>query len=324
MSKLIRREFLKLTAAAGAASALPFESWAADYPTRPVRLIVGFPAATATDVVARIIANALGPKLGQQVVVENRPGAGSNIGAQTVARAAPDGYELLGMTISNVVNATLYKDLSFDIVKDFEPVVATFKAPLVLVVSPNLGIKTVPELIAYAKAHPGKLNYASFGNGSAPHINGELFRMMTGTNMVHVPYRGNPVPDLLAGQVQLMIAPIPVVVGQIRAGKLPALAVTSLESSAALPGVPPMAKYLPGYDTSIWHGIEAPKGTPKAIIDKLNTQINAVLADPAIKARFADNGGAPIGGTPADLAALIASEKKKWAKVIEAAHITAK
>jgi tripartite-type tricarboxylate transporter receptor subunit TctC len=190
-----------------------------------------------------------------------------------------------------------------------------------MVVSPSFSAKTVPELIAYAKAHPGKINYASFGNGSAPHINGELFKLKAGVDMVHVPYRGNPVPDLLAGQVQVLIAPLPVVIGQITAGKLPALAVTSATRSGALPDVPPLADFLPGYDTSIWHGIAAPKDTPADIINKLNKGINAVLTDPRIKERFAENGGVPIGGSPADLAKLIADEKKKWGEVIRAANI---
>ncbi len=320
--KLHRRKFLHVAAGASLLGAGPWRAWAQSYPSRPVRILVGFPAASATDVVARLIAQSLSERLGQQFVVENRPGAGSNIAAEAVVHAAPDGYTLLAMTITNTVNATLYRDLNFDITRDIAPVVATFKSPLVLVVSPTLGIKTVPDLIAYAKAHPGKINYASFGNGSAPHINGELFKMKAGIDMVHVPYRGNPVPDLLAGQVQVLIAPMPVVIGQIRAGKLPALAVTSATPSSALPDVPPLANFVPGYDTAIWHGIAAPKNTPADIIDTLNKDINAVLGEDRIKERFAENGGVPIGGSPADLAKLIVSEKQKWGEVIQAAKIT--
>lgn len=320
--ELPRRKFLYAAAGAAVFPAITAGAWAQTYPSRPVRILVGFPAASATDVVARLIAQALSEREGQQFIVENRPGAGSNIAADAVVHATPDGYTLLAMTITNAVNATLYRELNFDITRDVAPIVPTFKSPLVMVVSPALGIKSVPELIAYAKAHPGKINYASFGNGSAPHINGELFKMKAGVDMVHVPYRGNPVADLLAGQVQVLIAPMPVVIGQIRAGKLPALAVTSATRSSALPDVPTLADFVPGYDTTIWHGIAAPKNTPADIVDKLNKDINAVLADAKIKERFADNGGVPIGGSPADLAKLIASEKQKWGDVIRAANIT--
>ncbi len=317
-----RRRLLALAAGTAVLPLLSHPSWALDYPTRTVRILVGFPAASATDVVARLIAQALSARLGRQFVVENRPGAGSNIAADAVVHAAPDGYTLLAMTVTNTVNATLYPHLDFDITRDVAPVAITFKSPLVLTVSPTLAIKTVPELIAYGKAHPGKLNFASFGNGSAPHINGALFKMKTGIDMVHVPYRGSPVPDLIAGRVQVLIAPMPVVIAQVRSGKLVALAVTSATPSAALPGVPPLGKFVPGYDTAIWHGIVAPKNTPTDIVDKLNKEIDAVLAEPSIKASFAKYGGVPMGGAPADLARLIASEKQKWATVIERAHIT--
>jgi len=320
--RLPRRKVLHLAAGAVALPAVSRGALALDYPSRPVKILVGFPAASATDVVARLIAHSLSERIGQQFIVENRPGAGSNIAAETVVHAAPDGYTLLAMTITNTVNATLYRELNFDITRDIAPIVPTFKSPLVMVVSPVLGIKTVTELIAYAKAHPGKINYASFGNGSAPHINGELFKMKAGIDMVHVPYRGSPVPDLLAGQVQVLIAPMPVVIGQIRAGKLPALAVTSAARSSALPEVPPLADFVPGYDTTIWHGIAAPRNTPVDVVSELNKEINAVLADPAIKVRFAENGGVPIGGSPADLAKLISNEKQKWAAVVQAANIT--
>lgn len=320
--KLHRRKFFSAAAAAAVLPAIAGGAWAQSYPSRPVRILVGFPAASATDVVARLIAQAMSEREGQQFIVENRPGAGSNIAADAVVHATPDGYTLLAMTITNAVNATLYRDIKFDITRDIAPVVATFKSPLVMVVSPTLGIKTVPELIDYAKAHPGKINYASFGNGSAPHINGELFKMKAGLDMVHVPYRGNPVADLLAGHVQVLIAPMPVVIGQVRAGKLPALAVTTATRSSALPDVPPLAEFVPGYDTTIWHGIAAPKGTPADLIAKLNKDLNAVLGAATIKERFADNGGVPIGGSPDDLARLIASEKQKWGDVIRSAKIT--
>ena len=318
---LLRRQFLQL---AGAAAALPLLSTfarAQGYPTRTVRLVVGFPPGSATDIIARIIAQPLSQRLGQQVIVDNRPGAGSNIAAETVARAAPDGYTLLAMTITNAVNETLYQGLGFDFARDIVPVVGTFQSPNVLAVNPSVPAKTLPEFIAYAKANPGKINFASFGIGSAPHMNGELFEMMTGVKMVHVPYRGSPVPDLLSGQVQCIFSPMPVTIGYIRSGKLRALAVTSAKPSDALPGVPPVAKFVPGFDAGIWHGIGVPKGTPPEIIAKLNKEINVVLDDPKTKAQFAKVGGTAIGGSSAAFGKFVTSEIAKWGKVIKTAHI---
>ncbi len=319
--KLRRRQFLYLTAAAAALPGVARLAWAQTYPTRPVRIVVGFPAASATDIVARLIAQSLSERIGQQVIVDNKPGAGSNIAAEVVAKADPDGYTLLAMTVTNAVNATLYDNLNFDIVRDIVPIVGTFRSPNVMAVNPAVPAKTLPEFIAYAKANPGKINYASFGYGSAPNVNGELFKMMAGVDLVHVPYRGNPVPDLLSGQVQVIFSPMPVTIEQIRAGKLRALAVTGATRSEALPDVPTVGDFVPGFEAYIWHGIGAPKGTPDAIVEKLNKEINAVLADPKIKARFADVGGTPIGGSPADFAKLIAEEIAKWGKVVQAAKI---
>jgi len=318
---LLRRRFLQLAGAAALLPAVARRARAADYPTHPIRLIVGFPPGSATDIVARIIAQPLSERLGQQVVVENRPGAGSNLGAETVAKSAPDGYTLLAMTITNAVNETFYQGLNFDFATDIVPVIGTFQSPNVLAVNPQVPAKTLAELIAYAKANPGKLNYASFGIGSAPHMNGELFDIMTGVQMVHVPYKSSPVPDLLSGQVQLIFSPMPVTIGQIRAGQLRALAVTSAKRSDALPDVPTVAETVPGFDAGIWHGIGAPKGTPPEIIAKLNKEINAVLADPKTKEQFAKYGGSPIGGTPDDFHKFIAAEIAKWAKVIKTANI---
>jgi tripartite-type tricarboxylate transporter receptor subunit TctC len=291
------------------------------YPTRPVRIVVGFPGGAATDIVARLISDPLSQRLGQQVIVDNRPGAGSNIGADVVAHATPDGYTLLAMTVTNAVNATLYERLNFDIVRDLAPVVGTFRSPLVMVVTPSLPAKTLAEFIAYAKANPGKINYASLGPGSAPHVNGELFKMMTGVNLVHVPYRSNPMADLLGGQVQMFFSPVPLVIGYIKAGTVRALAVSGAKRVEALPDVPTVAEVVPGYETYIWHGIAAPKATPPDIVEKLNSEINAVLATPEMKDKFAAQGGTPLGGSSADLAKFIGGEIDKWGKVVKAANI---
>jgi tripartite-type tricarboxylate transporter receptor subunit TctC len=321
MKKLQRRRFLQL---AGAAAALPAASrfaWAQSYPTRTVRIVVGFPPGSATDIDMRLIAAPLGQKLGQEVIVDNRPGAGSNLAAETVARAAPDGYTLLAMTITNAVNATYYETLAFDITRDIVPVIGTFQSPNVLAVNPSVPAKMLPEFIAYAKANPGKINFASFGAGSAPHMNGELFKIMAGVNMVHVPYRGSPVPDLLSGQVQAIFSPMPVTIALIRADKLRALAVTSAKRSDALPGVPTIAEFVPGFEAGIWHGIGAPKGTPPDVIGKLNKEINAILADPKTKEEFAKIGGTAIGGTAEEYGKFVAAEIEKWGKVIKTANI---
>jgi tripartite-type tricarboxylate transporter receptor subunit TctC len=253
--------------------------------------------------------------------VENHPGAATNIAAEEVVKAVPDGYTLLAMTVTNAVNATLYNNLKFNIVHDLAPVVATFQSPNVLVVTPTLPVKTVPEFIAYAKANTGKINYASAGYGTAPNMNAELFKMMAGVDLVHVPYSGSLLPDLLSGQVQCSFVPIPLAIANIRAGKLRALAVTSATRSDALPDVPVMTEFVPGFEASIWHGIGAPKKTPVAIINTLNHQINTVLADPKVKERFADVGGTPLGGSPADFHKLITDEIAKWGKVIRTANI---
>jgi tripartite-type tricarboxylate transporter receptor subunit TctC len=318
---LLRRQFLQLAGAVAMLPALSAIGRAQAYPTRPVRLIIGFPPGSATDIVARVMAQPLTERLGQQIVVDNRPGAGSNVAAEVVARAAPDGYTLLAMTITNAVNETLYQDLNFDFAKDIVPVVGTFQSPNVLAVNPSVPAKTLPEFIAYAKANPDKINYASFGIGSAPHMNGELFDMMAGVKMVHVPYRSSPMPDLLSGQVQAIFSPMPVTIAQIRAGNLRALAVTSDKRSEALPDVPTVAEFVPGFKAGIWHGIGAPKGTPTEIIAKLNKEINAVLDDPKTKEQFAKYGGVPIGGSPDAFAKFIAEEIAKWGNVIKTANI---
>jgi tripartite-type tricarboxylate transporter receptor subunit TctC len=317
--KLPRRRFLRLAAGAAALPAVSRIAWAQTYPSRPVRSIVGFGAGTAADVVARLIGQWLSERLGQPFVVENRPGAGSNMGAQAVVRAPADGYTLLLVTTTNAVNATLYNNLDFKLSRDIAPVASLFLVPNVMVVNPSVPAKTVPEFIAYAKANPGKINMASTGNGTQPHVSGELFNMMAGVNMVHVQYRGAPpaLTDLLGGQVQVYFASTTISIEHIRAGKLRALAVTTATRSEALPDIPPVGDFLPGYETSLWFGVGAPKNTPAEIIDKLNKEINAGLADPKIKAAVADMGGTVLTGSPADFGKLIADETEKWAKVVK-------
>ena len=319
--KLVRRQFLQHAGAAAALVAFSSIATAQSYPTRTVRLVVGFPPGSATDIVARLLAQPLSQRLGQQVIVDNRTGAGSNLGAAVVAKAAPDGYTLLAMTITNAVNETLYKNLDFDFARDIVPVVQTFESPNLFAVTPSLPAHSVAEFIAYAKANPGKINYASFGIGSAPHMNGELFQMMTGIKMIHVPYRGNPLADLIGGQVQAIFSPMPVTIGAVRAGQLRALAVTSAKPSEALPSVPTVAATVPGFDTSIWHGVGAPKGTPLAVIARLNKELNAILAEPKTKEAFAKYGGTPVGGTPEAFGKFIAAEITKWGKVIKTANV---
>src|SRR5665647_2911762 len=257
--KLPRRRFLQLAGAAAVLPAVSHIARAQTYPVRPVRIVVGFPPGSATDIDMRLIAAPLGQKLGQEFLVDNKPGAGSNLGAEVVARATPDGYTLLAMTVTNAVNASLYEGLNYDIAKDIVPVAGTFRSPNLLVVNPSVPAKTLPEFIAYAKANPGKINYASFGIGSAPNMNGELLKMMAGINLVHVPYRASPVPDLLSGQVQMFIGPMPVTIAYVRAGQLRPLAITSATRSETLPEVPTVADTLPGFESYIWHGIGAPK-----------------------------------------------------------------
>jgi len=319
--KLARRRFWHLAAGAAALPALSRFARAQAYPTRPVRIVVGFPAGTATDIDARLIAQPLSERLGQQVIVDNRPGAGTTIATGAVVKAAADGYTLLAITVTNAVNETLYTNLDFDFARDIVPIGGTMRTANVLVVNPSVPAKTVPGFIAYAKANPGKINYASGGYGSAPNMAAELFKMMTGIDLVHVPYRGSADPDLLAGRVQVEFAPIPRSIKYIRDGRLRALAVTSAARSDALPDIPTVAEFVPGYEADVWHGIGAPKSTPVEIINKLNKEINAVLAEPTIRERFANLGAAPMPMTPAELAKFIAGEIDKWAKVIKFAHI---
>jgi tripartite-type tricarboxylate transporter receptor subunit TctC len=291
------------------------------YPTRPVHLIVGFPAGFTPDIIARLTAQSLSERLGQQVIVDNRPGAASNIGTELVVRALPDGYTLLGATGANAINATLFENLNFNLMRDIAPVASVVRAPLVMTVNPSVPANTVSEFIAYAKSNPGKLNMASGGVGSTPHVAGELFKMAAGVNLVHVPYRISNMPDLLAGQVQVLFAPVPTVIGYIRAGRLRALAVTSTTRLQVLPNTPTLAEFVPGYEGSTWFGLAAPKKTPLEIVDKLNNEVNACLSDPKLLAQFADLGSIPISMSPADFGKLIADEIDKWAKVIKTADI---
>ena len=318
--KLPRRHFLRLATGAVVFPALPVAS-ALDYPTRPVRLIVDLPAGLAPDVIARLVADPIAQQLGQPVVVENRPGASGNIGAEYVVRATPDGYTLLAAISGNAINASLYNDLSFNFVRDIAPVGFVALTPFVLVVAPSFPARTIPEFIAYARANPGMINLATAGVGTGPHMSGELFKMMTGTDMVEVPYRSNYMPDVLSGQVQGAFTAVAPTAGFIKSGKLRALGVTSATRMTALPDVPPIADFVAGYEGSGWIGICAPKGTPSDIVDKLNKDINAVIADAAIKARLIDLGAEPVTMTPAQFGTLIADAADKWAKVIKFGNI---
>ena len=320
-----RRRFLHLAAGAALLPAAPRSSFAQAYPSRPVQTVVGFPPGSAPDIIARLAAQWLSDRLGQNFVVENRPGAGSNIGTELVVKAQPDGYTILVDVLTNVLNVSLYRNLGFNFMRDVAPVAPIANAPYVFLVTNALPAKTVPEFIAYAKANPGKINFGSGGLGSVQHIAGELFKFMTGVNLVHVPYRGAALVlnDLLAGQVQLTFSPIPLSVGYVRADRLRALAVTGAERSPALPDVPALAEFVPGYEASAVDGIVAPKDTPPAIIDLLNREIGAWLADPATRARLADLGSAPLALSSADFGKLIAADTEKWAKVIKFAGIKA-
>jgi tripartite-type tricarboxylate transporter receptor subunit TctC len=320
-----RRRFLHLTAASAVAPALQRRAWALDYPTRPVKVVIGFAPGGPADIVARLVGEFLSQRLGQPFVIENRPGAGTTIATETVAHAAPDGYTLLWTTSADEINATLYQKLNYDFVRDIAPVASIDLLPLVMEVNPAFPAKSVAEFIAYAKANPGKINFASGGIGSSQHVAGELFDFMTGVTMVHVPYRGAAlaVNDLLAGQVQVTFSPIPLSLGYIRAGRLRALAVTSAARSPALPDVPTLAEFLPGYEAIATDGLGAPAGTPAAIVAALNNAVNAALADPKIEARLSDLGGVPNPMSPADFAKSIAAETAKWAKVIKFANVKA-
>ena len=317
--KLPRRRFLHLAAGALALPAVSRVAVAQAYPSRPARLVVSFPAGGVNDILARLMGQWLSERLGQPFVIENRPGAGTNIGTEAVVRAAADGYTLLLVSPANAINATLYDKLSFNFMRDIAPVASIVSMPLVLVVHPSFQVASVSELVAYAKANPGKLNMASGGNGSAGHVTGELFKMMAGVDMLHVPYRGSgpALTDLIAGQVQVTVDPLPSSIEFIRTGKLRALAVTTATRSDALPGIPTIADTVPGYEASAWYGFGAPKATPVEIIEKLNREINAVLAEPRNKARFAELGGTVIAGSPADFSKLMADETKKWARVVK-------
>jgi tripartite-type tricarboxylate transporter receptor subunit TctC len=321
---LSRRCFLQL-AGATALPALPRAAAAQAWPSRPLRLIVGFPAGGTTDIAARLIGQWLSDRLGQPVVIENRPGAGANLAAETVVRAPPDGYTLLAATSSNVINTTFYEKLSFNFVRDIAMVAGVTRSPLVLEVHPSLPVKSVPELIAHAKANPGKIALASFGTGTTSHVAGELFKMTAGVDLFHVPYRGSAplVTDLLSGLVQAAFDNLPASIEHIRAGKLRALAVGTAERSQALPDVPTVAEFLPGFEASAWVAVGAPKVTPAEIVGRLNREINAGLADPRIKARLAELGGTVFVGTPADFDRLVAEQTEKWGKVIRAANIKA-
>ena len=320
-----RRTFLQLAAAAAALPALPRAAPAQAWPSRPLRLVVGFPAGGTTDIAARLIGQWLSDRLGQPVVIENRPGAGANLAAETVVRAPPDGYTLLAATSSNVINTTFYQKLSFHFVRDIAMVAGVTRSPLVLEVHPSLPVKSVPELIAHAKANPGKIALASFGTGTTSHVAGELFKMTAGVDLFHVPYRGSAplVTDLLSGLVQAAFDNLPASIEHIRAGKLRALAVGTAERSPALPDVPTVAEFLTGFEASAWVAVAAPKATPAEIVERLNREINAGLADPRIKARLAELGGTVFVGTPADFDRLVAEQTEKWGKVIRAANIKA-
>jgi tripartite-type tricarboxylate transporter receptor subunit TctC len=319
--KFSRRIFFQLAAAAAGLPSLPDWASAEVYPSRPVHVIVDIPAGLAPDILARLVADPLSRRLGQDFFVEDKPGAGGNVGAEFVIRAAPDGYTLLVMISGNAANAALYPNVDFDFVRDIAPIAFLAYTPFVIVVHPSVAASTLPELIAYAKANPGKLNFASQGAGTAPHLAFELFRMMTGVNIVHVPYRASYLPDLLAGQVQLAFATVPPVLDYIHTGKLPALSVTSVKRVEALPDVPAIAETLPGYEGSGWAGVGAPRGTPAEIVDMLNKNINAIISDPALKERFVALGALPETMTPSQFGSLISNAAGKWAKVIAFANI---
>ena len=321
--KLPRRRFLHVAAVAAALPAVSRSAWAQTYPARPVRIIVATGPAGAPDILARLVGQWLSERLGQQFVTENRPGGGNNIGTEAVVRAPPDGYTLLLVDPSASINATLYDKLNFNFIRDIATVAGLVRMPLVMVVHPSVPATTVPALIAYAKANPGRINMASPGIGTPGHVAGELFKMKTGTEMVHVPYRGGgpALTGLIGGQVQVFFPSTSLSIEQIRAGKLRALAVTTVVRWDGLPDIPTVGEFVPGYEASIVLGIGVPKRTPVEIIDKLNREINAALADPKVKTRLADLGGTPLAGSSADFAKLIADETEKWGKVIKFAGI---
>jgi tripartite-type tricarboxylate transporter receptor subunit TctC len=318
-----RRQFLHLAAGAAALPAVLRFAWAQTYPTRPVRLIVTTAAGGSPDIIARLIGQWLSERLGQPFVIENRTGAGTNLGTEIGVRAPPDGYTLLMALSANAINAAVYEKLPFNFIRDTAPVASIASIPLIMEVNPSVPVKTVPEFIAYAKANPGKINMASGGSGTPAHVAGELFKMMAGINMVHVPYRGEglALPDLISGQLQAMFGVMPASLGYIKTGKLRALAVTTAKRQELLPDVPTVGEFLPGYEARGWYGIVVPKATPVNIIEKLNQEINAALADPTMKARLTDLGCAVFAGSPADFGKFIADETEKWAKVVKFAGI---
>jgi tripartite-type tricarboxylate transporter receptor subunit TctC len=313
---LVRRRFLYL---AGAAVAAPTAAWPQTYPSRPMHMVVGFAAGGGADIMARLIGQSLSERLGQQIIVDNRPGAGTNIGTELVVKAAPDGYTLLLVNSPAAINTTLYDNLSFDFIRDIAPVASIGRVPLVMVVNPSLPAKTIPEFIAYAKANPGKVNMGSGGNGAPDHMSGELFKALAGVAILHVPYRGvaPAISDLLGGQVQVIFGTMPAVIALVKAGKLRALGVTTATRSAELPEVPSIGELVPGYEASQWYGIGAPRNTPTEVIERLNKETNAVLAEPKMKARLAELGASVLSGSPADFGKLIVDETAKWAKVVK-------
>jgi len=321
--KLPRRRFLYLVAGAAVPPAVTRLAWAQAYPTQPVRIIVGFAAGSASDITARLMAQRLSERLGQQFVVENRPGAGGNIGTEAVAKAPSDGHTLLLVTPSLAINATLYERLNYDFNRDIAPVATMIHQPNVMVVNPSVPAKTVPEFIAYAKANPGKINFASSGNGSSNHLAGELFKMMAGIDIVHVPYRGGgpALTDLIGGQVQVYFGAPSTSIEAVRAGKLRVLAVSTVTRWEGLPDVPTVGEFVPGYEVITWFGLCAPRNTPAAIVNKLNKEINTALADPKMRARISDMGASPFAGSSSDFGKLIAEETEKWRKVIRSANI---
>jgi tripartite-type tricarboxylate transporter receptor subunit TctC len=325
--KLLRRNVLRLAAGAAALPAIyglmGGGAQADDYPSRPVHMIVGFPPGSAPDIMARLAAQWMSDKLGQQFVVENRPGAGSNIGTETVTRADPDGYTILADVLTNVLNVSLYQHLNFDFMRDIAPVSPTANAPYVVLVTNSLPAKSIPEFIAYAKANPGKINMASGGNGTSSHLFGALFGMMAGVDLVHVPYRTNYMSDLIAGQVQFVVNPIPQSMEFVKDGRVRALAVTTAKRLPALADLPTVGEFVPGYEAVGWYGIGAPKRTPADVVDKLNAATGIALADPKFKARLADLGVEPMPKSPAEMAKFIVSEDDKWGKVIRTADIKA-
>jgi len=314
-----RREFLHLSAGAAALPAVSRVARAQAYPTRPVRIIVAVAAGSAMDILARLMSQWLSERLGQQFVIENRPGGGNNIGTEAAVRAPADGYTLLMVNTVNAINATLYEKLNYNFIRDIAPVASIARAPFVMEVHPSVPAKTVPEFIAYAKANPGKINMASGGVGSGAHVSGELFKMLTGVEILHVPYRGAApaLTDLLGGQVQVMFADMPSSIEYVRTGKLVALAVTTATRSEALPQLPSVSEFVPGFEASAWWGVGAPRNTPPEIVGVLNKEINVALADAKIKARLAELGGTAIAGSPTDFGKLVADETEKWAKVVK-------